>query len=42
MTFFFSHRLTRWEQIKLRFTWYYIRQTRLLYPITMWWLNRGN
>ena len=39
--YFFSRRLSRRERLRLYFSWPYIRQTRLLNPITDWWLNRG-
>jgi hypothetical protein len=41
MIFYFAAKPTRWQRIKIRFTWHYIRQTRPLLPLTEWWLNRG-
>jgi hypothetical protein len=38
---YWSRILTRRERIKLRLTWPYWRQTRLIEPVWSWWVNRG-
>ena len=38
--FFVSVPLSRWQRIRLRFSWFYIRQTRPFLRLTEWWLNR--
>lgn len=40
VTMFVSVPLSRWERIRLRCSWFYIRQTRPFARLTEWWLNR--